>query len=109
MYQAQGDVLVERVKRAPALDRFDSLLERPLCALQPGEPVKHLLDTLVPVALLHANPVVEVERIAQGKILEERAAVQGGSTIELGNQSTADLSLHPLDKSGSYRCLQYPQ
>ena len=59
-----------------------------------GEPVKHLLDALVPVALLHADPVVEVERIAQGKILEEGAAVQGGGTIELGNQGMADLHLH---------------
>src|SRR5215469_14335765 len=99
LHQAQGDVLVERVKGAPALDRFDGLLESSLGALQLGEPVKHLLDALVPVALLHADPVVEVERIAQGKILEEATAIECCGALKTRNQGTADLSLHPLDKS----------
>src|SRR5438046_9355400 len=106
LHQAQGDVLVERVKAAPALDGGNGLLDLPFRALQVGEPVKHLLDALVPIALLHADPVVEVECLAQGKILEERAAVQSGGTFKLGDQYTAHLTLHPLDKSGGYRGLR---
>src|SRR5215469_14722124 len=94
LHQAQGDVLVERVKGAPALDRFDGLLESSLGALQLGEPVKHLLDALVPVALLQADPVVEIERIAQGKILEEATAVEYCGAVKMSNQSASDLSIH---------------
>ena len=94
MHQAQGDILVEGVKGAPALDGVDGLIERSLCALQVGEPVEHLLDALVPVDLLHADPVVEIDRIAQGKILEEAPAVEYCGALKTSNQGTTDFSLH---------------
>ena len=85
LHQAQGDVLVERVKAAPALDGGNGLLYLPFRALQVGEPVKHMLDALVPIALLHADPVVEVECIAQGKILEEATAVKYCGALKTSN------------------------
>src|SRR5207248_7582893 len=94
LHEAQGDILVEGVKGAPAFDGGNGLLEPPFRALQLGEPIKHLLDALVPVSALDTHPVIEVHRVAQGKILEKAVAIQCGGVLKASNQRAAHLPRH---------------